>query len=492
MRDKDRFLKCHRSGTWYYRRQVPVDVRSLVNRSSLEISLKTKSLDVARVRRDAKEEADSLYWASLMGVASSRGVGGAGGAGVGAAIDPATARYVSAQKRALALGFVWKSSHDLLTQAPLEDVLERLEVLEGRSPQGARKARAELALQSDAEALLGTAPKTSVNVSKALEIFLDEIAPDELTGKSETQKENYRKVKRRAAANFIKVVGDKDLAAITREDALAFYDWWKKRVTGGAKGKQGQKRLSGNSANRDVGNMRRIYAEYYRRLGEDTRENPFRNLSFRDPKALKQDVPPFPVSWICERFLVPGAFDGLNREAALLILCLIETGCRPSELCNITGDQIHLESEIPFIEIRFREDWAIKTESSIRQIPLIGVSLEAFKRAPDGFARYRDKETNFSATAMKHLRRMGLLPSANHRVYSLRHSFESRMKEAHLDYELRCLLMGHALKRPDYGDGGSLAYRHKELHKIELPFDAGLFDSLSGADVRRRCRKVKR
>ncbi|WP_155134308.1 DUF6538 domain-containing protein [Roseibium sp. RKSG952] len=52
MRDKDRFLKCHRSGTWYYRRQVPVAVRDLVNRSSLEISLKTKSLDVARVRRD--------------------------------------------------------------------------------------------------------------------------------------------------------------------------------------------------------------------------------------------------------------------------------------------------------------------------------------------------------------------------------------------------------------------------------------------------------
>ncbi|MBD8875454.1 DUF6538 domain-containing protein [Roseibium polysiphoniae] len=51
MRDRDRFLKCHISGTWYYRRRVP----SLDTRSSIEISLKTKSLEMARIRQDAME-----------------------------------------------------------------------------------------------------------------------------------------------------------------------------------------------------------------------------------------------------------------------------------------------------------------------------------------------------------------------------------------------------------------------------------------------------
>jgi integrase len=537
----DRFLKCHRSGTWYYRRQVPLDVKDLVGRSSLEVSLKTKLLDVARLRRDAMEEADTLFWASLLG----------GGA---AAADPATARYRAAQKRALALGFVWKSSSDLLNHAPLDDLIARLDVLKGRP---------DLERKSDAEALLGTAPRPDVPVSKVLEIYLSEIAPDALKGKSPAQIAAYKKVKTRAVANFIKVVGDKPVDAVTRADALAFFDWWQTRVTGmttgagaeagtgagagmgagadayagmgtgagtgtgegasraGAghhigrgtgsrtgsrtggrsgraaggrhKGKRGapSKPLSGNSANRDVGNMRRLFQAYYQRIGEEGRDNPFRNLSFRDPKALKQDVPPFPAHWIRDRLLAPGAFDGLNREAALLFLALIETGCRPSELCNITADQIHLDGAVPFIEIRFRADRAIKTDSSVRQIPLVGVSLAAFMKAPDGFPRYRDKETNFSAIGMRHLRRAGLLPSEHHRIYSLRHAFETRMKEAGLDYELRCLLMGHALSRPDYGDGGSLSWRQSQLKKIELPFSNALIDGLASRPRRRTKRKVR-
>ncbi|OJJ11475.1 hypothetical protein BKI51_06945 [Alphaproteobacteria bacterium AO1-B] len=488
----DRFLKCHRSGTWYYRRQVPLDVKDLVGRSSLEVSLKTKLRDVARLRRDAMEEADTLFWASLLG----------GGA---AAADPATARYRAAQKRALALGFVWKSSSDLLNHAPLDDLIARLDVLKGRP---------DLERKSDAEALLGTAPRPDVLVSKVLEIYLTEIAPDALKGKSPAQIAAYKKVKTRAVANFIKVVGDKPVDAVTRADALAFFDWWQTRVTGantganksmdadasagtgaggGHKRKRGapSKPLSGNSANRDVGNMRQMFQAYYQRIGEEGRDNPFRNLSFRDPKALKQDVPPFPVHWIRDRLLAPGAFDGLDREAALLFLALIETGCRPSELCNITADQIHLEGAVPFIEIRFRADRAIKTEASVRQIPLVGVSLAAFLKAPDGFPRYRDKETNFSAIGMRHLRRAGLLPSEHHRIYSLRHAFETRMKEAGLDYELRCLLMGHALSRPDYGDGGSLSWRQSQLKRIELSFPAALIDGLASRPQRRPKRKVR-
>ena len=40
------------------------------------------------------------------------------------------------------------------------------------------------------------------------------------------------------------------------------------------------------------------------------------------------------------------------------------------------------------------------------------------------------------------------------------------MLEAGLDYGLRCTLMGHKNSRPQYGDGGSLEYRRKEMLKI--------------------------
>ena len=52
------------------------------------------------------------------------------------------------------------------------------------------------------------------------------------------------------------------------------------------------------------------------------------------------------------------------------------------------------------------------------------------------------------------------------------------MLEGGLDYGLRCLLMGHANSRPDYGDGGSLAYRREELLKITHPVPHDFADKL--------------
>ena len=49
------------------------------------------------------------------------------------------------------------------------------------------------------------------------------------------------------------------------------------------------------------------------------------------------------------------------------------------------------------------------------------------------------------------------------------------MKEAGIDFELRCLLMGHDNKRPEYGTGGSLEYRRNELMKIVHPYPDDLF-----------------
>ena len=76
------------------------------------------------------------------------------------------------------------------------------------------------------------------------------------------------------------------------------------------------------------------------------------------------------------------------------------------------------------------------------------------------------KSNSLSATLTKAFRARDLFPTEDHRIYSLRHSFEKRMLEAGLDYGLRCKLIGHYNNRPDYGDGGSLEFRRDELAKI--------------------------
>lgn len=274
--------------------------------------------------------------------------------------------------------------------------------------------------------------------------------------------------------NFIKICGDKGMAEITREDAVRFHGWWQKLVTG-----EIEPKCSPNSGNRDVGNMRKLFDDYFKHIGEEDLPNPFRNLRFRERKIDKKKRPAFPTDWIRDRILFPDTFKGLNRQASGILLVLIETGCRPSEICNLPAHRIHTNAKVPFIEIEFQEQRELKTESSIRRIPLVGVALEAMKLFPEGFPRYHDKEENFSLIARKHFKAKGLFPTKDHVIYSLRHSFEDRMKEGRIDPEIRKFIFGHSINREEYGEGASLKFLQGELQRIALPFSIKLVVNLT-------------
>lgn len=447
----DRYLK-PRNGWWYYQRRVPKRVAHLDDRGLIQLSLDTQSKDVARLRRDAQAEADDALWHELKRTGEPAAQG-------------TRERYDRAVARSKALGFVYRDLEDLAT-APLSDIVARIEKLQAVN--AVTSARGAL----DTEALLGGAQQPQTRVSEAMKEHIATIGLLENQGKSPKQIKSWEKVKRRAVANFVRVVGDLPMTSIDRAHAVAYHDWWRDRVLGLGEGP----RVSPNSANRDLGNMRKLYATYFERLGEEDRANPFRKLNFDDPKDKKRAS--FSVPWIRERFLCAESWAGLNADAAMIFLALIETGCRPSEVANIRPAGIRLTSNVPHIVIEPVEDRAIKTRTSRRIIPLVGVSLAVFRARPEGFARYHDKEDSLSATLMKHMRRQDLLPSDEHSVYSIRHSFEDRMLEGGLDSELRRRLMGHKVERPDYGIGGDLAFRAEQLEKIALPFPDDLITSL--------------
>lgn len=92
--------------------------------------------------------------------------------------------------------------------------------------------------------------------------------------------------------------------------------------------------------------------------------------------------------------------------------------------------------------------------------------MKAMHKAPNGFPHYKDKSSLLSASLMKAFKSRGLFEREGQRIYSFRHAFEKTMLEVGLDYGLRCTLMGHKNNRPEYGDGGSLGFRRKELLKI--------------------------
>ncbi|MRX31863.1 DUF6538 domain-containing protein [Aminobacter sp. MDW-2] len=445
--EQDRHLILRR-GIYHYKRRVPAVVVDMDARSPhVRTSLKTADLALARSKRDALEAADDQLWAAMI------------------ADEPrvaAQARYKAAVKRVEAMGFSYQPASEIAT-ADLRDVVSRLEaVMDERTPVATNRA------------VLGTENVPPVTLTAAFKVYTDEIVHDELQGKSESQKRSWKKVKQRAVNNFVDLAGDKAMPDITRADGLKVYTYWLERIAP-KKGKPTHKPTSGN---RDLGNLRGLYESYHKHMGVEVKQNPFDGLGFAE--KTKRSRPPIPTEWIKAKLLAGDSLTGLNPQARGVLLAMIETGARPSELCNLQKTEIFLDVKVPYIRIEPREGHdnprEIKTESSVRSIPLVGVALAVFRAFPNGFPRYRDKENSLTTAINKYLRESELLPSDKHTFYSLRHSFEDRMKEGGLDEELRRGLMGHTIQRPKYGSGGALAWQRDELNKIALPFDPGIVE----------------
>ncbi|WP_292654750.1 integrase [Mesorhizobium sp.] len=400
----------------------------------------------ARTARDLHEAADNALWASLM---------------LGESPQAARSRYHQAIKRAESLGFVYRPLAEILVAEPLDTILQRVESTIG-----------EPAKSLSVDAVAGAVARPDDKISEALKLYFYEIARDEIRTKSPDQKKRWKAKREMSVDVFIGLVSDKPMGEITRDDARAVHKYWLDRIAP----EKGRGDRSASTGNRNMGNLRTLYADYFRHLGFPEQKNPFADLSFADKS--KRTRPPFATDWIRGKIFAPGALAALNDEARGIVLAFAETGARPSELANLHTGVIHVDHKVPHISVEPRDDpddpREIKTASSVRKIPLVGVALEVSKKHPSGFPRYKDREASLSALLNKHFKSHGLFPTDDHTVYSLRHSFEDRMKNGRLDEELRRMLMGHTIDRPKYGEGGDMKMWQEELMKIVLPFDPGI------------------
>jgi len=448
---------------WYYQRRVPGRFSHVDARKRIRYSLNTKSIDVARMRRDALAEADEAYWTALTIEAAERG-------GVSNATHKAEQhRFRAAKARALAYGFSYKPAANLAQETSTDDRVERLlariDELEGNSDSDGVPPKGMT------EALLGGAPVPTapkVTVSEAFNIYVEKIAFSETRNKSEKQIYSWKKTKTTSVNYFVDVCGDVDMEEITRDMANSYRAWWMERMM---PGDEHLRPAKPNTANRHIGNMRKLYTDYFTFIGQEDRLNPFRKMFFKGDQET--NVPSFEDKWVREKILTLNQFDDLNDELRLMIYVLIETGARTSEICNLLPENIHLETEVPYIAIR-PADREIKAQASNRDIPLVGVALEAMKHAPNGFPRYRDKGELVSANLMKAFRQRDLFPSTEHVIYSFRHAFEDRMLEAGIDHDMRYYLMGHKNDRPAYGQKGKMEFRRDLLLRIKHPYPSGL------------------
>jgi len=417
-----------RGSSFYLKKRVPKRYAAIEPRAAVWISLHTDSETVARTKAP-------IAWQHLVDGWEARLAGNS---------DDAEERFAAARSLAAARGFRYMTA-DQVAKLPKEERLARIEAIPvlGDKPD-----------RPTAAAMLGGVGEPAITVTRALELFWS-LAADRALGKSEDQLRRWKNPRKKAIANFVDVIGDKPIGDITIHDMLDFRQWWLDKITTDG--------LTPNSANKDLVHL----ADTLKTVNRMKRLQlvlPLSDLAIKEGQPRIR--PPFSVKWIKSKLLHPDALRGLNKEARCILLGMINTGFRPSEGAGLLPHHIRLDVEVPHIAIE-PEGRQLKNNNSRRVIPLVGVSLAAFRECPEGFPRYR-KSPSLSATVNKYLDENGLLETPEHSLYGLRHSFEDRMLAAKVDERIRRDLFGHGLDRERYGSGAKLLHLAKVIQEFAL------------------------
>ncbi len=424
-----------RGSVYYYIRRVPTHLTALDTRTIVRISLHTDDLAQAQKAAIVAERELQTLWMSL-----------------GAQDDAeAWTRYHAAMERARLEGFVYRTAAEVSEQH-LGEILRRMESLAEREPD-----------RPAAFAVAGGESRPGISLTAALKLFKGYVA-SELVGKRDDQIRRWTGARDLAVSELIACIGeDKFIALLTRDDARKFRDMWLARIRDEGYGR--------NAMNKQISHLSRILHVVSEELKLEL-EPIFTGLSVKERKKTR---PPFTRAFVEEEILAQGALSGLNLDARVALLVCAETGMGAEEVTSLREETIHLDAEIPYVEVVAREGAEQKTEYRPRQIPLVGVALAAMKLRPAGIERYYDKNASLSAVINKFMRDNDLLPSAKHTLYSFRHSFQDRLTVVEAPDRIQAELMGHKYVREKYGAGPDLAQKRRWLAKIAYAQPEGFF-----------------
>lgn len=417
-----------RGNVWHFNMRVPAEYAHLHNEPHVRFSLKTRDrLDALNKAEEARERFLSLWQAQEVGIEKN-----------------SLEQFEAIVKHCRSLGFQYKPFGEL-SDRELED---RLIATEG-------------APRESAIAATGIAGDVSEKSSALFDLFKSARAAD-IANKSDDQMRVWKNPFIRALDLFHEINEVKPIDDISRHDALAVHTHLVERLTAGE--------IGASSANRIMTSLSSMWSTYARRAQLD-RPNPFRELHIKERK--KKTRPPVPEEFI-KLALRPGTLDKLNPECRAILLTVINTGCRPSEVIGLQRQHIHLSCNIPHIQIK-PDGRELKTDQSERDIPLIGIALEAMRCYPNGFSeKYREKPTNATANINKFLKNNDLVPRHPDdpkkfmTCYSFRHSFRDRLTAAEVQDSIARDFMGHRQSGEKYGEGASLEHKARILEPISF------------------------
>lgn len=434
-----KYIEQTKSGSWQYRRRVPKDVAEVIAKrefkrklgDSQRVALAAYPLYHAEVEREIAE--------AKLGRARTAAV-------VNAKLTESEAYAEALRKRA-----------DLVAAGATQEHLEIVaDALADKYPQDEDGPLGVPPLDRFTINLLRDAPgkikAPEPTLGDALRVYLKEHVRED---DPDTDSRVVGLAKRVIGATISAMGRDPTLSSITRADARAVRDEMLDRVK--VRGKGVGRKVSVATVSRELTIITAIinFAKLEFTLGENL-QNPFNRLPMKGAvKGKKQKAlalrDPLPEKVLTQ---VRGRISANASQTLFLIWRLIEgTGCRIAEITGLRVEDVQVSGDLPHIRIEAHDLRRLKTESSRRQVPLVGDALaaakEALEVASDALMLFPDYGRNrgsdaASAALMKHIRTVSI--NEKHVIHSLRHNMKDRLILAEASSLDQDLILGHVLE----------------------------------------------
>jgi len=201
--------------------------------------------------------------------------------------------------------------------------------------------------------------------------------------------------------------------------------------------------------------------------------NPFSSIFM--PEADSKKRLSIPVETIRE---IQQACYEIDDDKRWLIALISDTGMRLAEAAGLHIDDLHLDEEIPYVDIK-RNPWrSLKTKGSQRQVPLVGASLWAAQRikqtasscfAFDGYTDNQQCRANSASNALNKWMQTNFRDDIV--IHGFRHALRDRLRAVQCPSEMIDQIGGWSSGKigESYGEGYALFSLHKHLVSLNEP-----------------------
>ncbi len=244
-----------------------------------------------------------------------------------------------------------------------------------------------------------------------------------------------------AVASFVEVIGDLDVAKITRGNVS---DWLAAI----------RHSSSPATVKRRYGTLKAMVGRALLDLGSDKR-NPFDGFKVTEGDGTTKRVPfSRAMLELIDAYLDSGR---VGFEVVALIRIMRATGGTIGEIGGLAVGDVILDDATPHLLIRPNRLRRLKTAARTRPVPLIGQALETATVAVEA-AKGRDKGQLFrgfhlergadllSAKVVKAIRASGVPKSPRLTAHSFRHTVAEALRTSGTSFHLQRRLLGHAAR----------------------------------------------